>query len=225
MNSTSPTVHDAARRERCRCVPAGRPRCDSRRRSRRQLMFHLAGLPGASTRRHRSPRRVGPPPHRRRRQVLVLATAVVGVRSAATRRVTALAATALVLYPVQIGLGALVATSGSAGPSPALISPRAWPSSRRSSSRSPGNSDPRRGRRTTRRRRTARGRRRRFGSRRADAEARCAVDARANHRDGRGLLPAHQAPPDVAALSLVAAAGMALAAGPSTSRRRLCCSP
>jgi len=50
--------------------------------------------------------------------LLVLATAVAGARSAARRRVTALAVTALLLYPVQIGLGALVATSGATAPFP-----------------------------------------------------------------------------------------------------------
>lgn len=47
--------------------------------------------------------------------LLVLATVVVGVRSGTDRRVRTLTALAFVLYPAQILIGALVATSGAAG--------------------------------------------------------------------------------------------------------------
>jgi protoheme IX farnesyltransferase len=50
--------------------------------------------------------------------VLVLATAVVGLRSATRGRVKAMVLLGLVLYPVQVALGAFVATSGAAGQLP-----------------------------------------------------------------------------------------------------------
>jgi protoheme IX farnesyltransferase len=51
---------------------------------------------------------------------LVLAAAVATLRSETGRRVTAATAAALVLYPVQVGVGALVATSGGAVPFPGV---------------------------------------------------------------------------------------------------------
>jgi len=52
--------------------------------------------------------------------VLVLATAVATLRSEAGRRVKAASVAALALYPVQMALGALVATSAGATPLPGL---------------------------------------------------------------------------------------------------------
>jgi len=51
---------------------------------------------------------------------LVLATAVAVVRADTARRVTAAALVALVLYPVQVGVGALVALGGAAAPFPGV---------------------------------------------------------------------------------------------------------
>ncbi|WP_324757619.1 heme o synthase [Haloarcula montana] len=50
--------------------------------------------------------------------VLVLATAVVGLRTGTRRRVKAMVLLGLALYPVQVALGAFVATSGAAGQLP-----------------------------------------------------------------------------------------------------------
>jgi protoheme IX farnesyltransferase len=52
--------------------------------------------------------------------VLVLAAALAVLRSDTRRRVTVAAVVALALYPVQIGVGALVATSGGAVPFPGV---------------------------------------------------------------------------------------------------------
>jgi protoheme IX farnesyltransferase len=52
--------------------------------------------------------------------VLVLAVAVAVVRAETARRVTAAVLVALVLYPVQVGVGALVALGGAAAPFPGV---------------------------------------------------------------------------------------------------------
>jgi protoheme IX farnesyltransferase len=52
--------------------------------------------------------------------ITVLAAAVGAVRQHARRRVTAAALTALVLYPVQVLVGAVVATSGASAPFPGI---------------------------------------------------------------------------------------------------------
>jgi len=52
--------------------------------------------------------------------VLIVATAAVGVRSGANRRVLAALLSGLALYPTQIALGAFVATSGATGPFPGV---------------------------------------------------------------------------------------------------------
>jgi protoheme IX farnesyltransferase len=50
--------------------------------------------------------------------LLVVGVAVLGVRSTASRRVKAALAVGVLLYPVQVALGAFVATSGAAGQLP-----------------------------------------------------------------------------------------------------------
>ena len=52
--------------------------------------------------------------------LLLLGTAILVLRSAATRRVKGAVALALAIYPVQVALGALLATTGSAVPFPGL---------------------------------------------------------------------------------------------------------
>jgi protoheme IX farnesyltransferase len=52
--------------------------------------------------------------------VLVLGTAIVVLRSGATRRVRAAVALAVALYPVQVAFGAMLATTGGSGPFPGL---------------------------------------------------------------------------------------------------------
>jgi protoheme IX farnesyltransferase len=52
--------------------------------------------------------------------LLVLATAIVVLRSSASRRVKAAVALALAIFPVQVAIGASLATTGGAGPFPGL---------------------------------------------------------------------------------------------------------